>query len=57
MTPAASIDDVADPEMRKLLCDFMYTTEWRKAEIEATTTWKKLIPKIDKIESEGDTVK
>ncbi|KAK5646734.1 hypothetical protein RI129_005198 [Pyrocoelia pectoralis] len=35
MTPAVSIDDVADPEMRKLLCNYMYTTEFRKAEKEA----------------------
>lgn len=41
MTPACSIDDVDDPEMRKFLCNYMYTTEWRSAEKEATASFKK----------------
>lgn len=41
MTPASSMDDVEDPEMRKLLCNYMYTTEWRSAEREATANFKK----------------
>ncbi|KAB0797504.1 hypothetical protein PPYR_08497 [Photinus pyralis] len=35
MTPAVSMDDVPDPEMRKLICDYMYTTDFRRAEKEA----------------------
>ncbi|CAH1179464.1 unnamed protein product [Phaedon cochleariae] len=55
MTPAVSIDDVPDPNMRKLLCDFTYTTEWRKAEKEGTVRFQKHIPEIGKIET-SDTV-
>lgn len=49
MTPACSIDDVPDPEMRELLCQFMYTTEWRKAEIEGASGFKICPPHISKI--------
>lgn len=35
MSPAVSVDDVDDPEMRKLMLGHMYTTDWRKAELEA----------------------
>lgn len=35
VSPAVSMDDIPDPEMRKLLCQFMYTTEWNKAALEA----------------------
>lgn len=35
MSPAVSIDDVTDQEMRNLLLGHMYTTDWRKAEMEA----------------------
>ncbi|KAF5298498.1 hypothetical protein FQR65_LT01277 [Abscondita terminalis] len=31
MTPAVSMDDVPDPETRRLLCNHMYSTEFRKA--------------------------
>ncbi|ENN72895.1 hypothetical protein HUJ04_003209 [Dendroctonus ponderosae] len=47
MTPACSIDDVPDEEMRRLLCDYMYTTEWRKAEIEGASGFKPKIPNIE----------
>lgn len=33
--PAVSLDDVADPEMRRLLLEHLYTTDWRKSEREA----------------------
>ncbi|CAH2002618.1 unnamed protein product [Acanthoscelides obtectus] len=55
MTPAVSMDDIPDPEMRKLLINRMYTTEWRNAVKEATLTWKKIIPEISTIET-TDTV-
>lgn len=55
MTPACSMDDVPDPEMRKLLCDYMYTTEWRKAEIEGASGFKAKVPNISTITSK-DTV-
>ncbi|KAJ8930963.1 hypothetical protein NQ314_016177 [Rhamnusium bicolor] len=42
MTPAVSLDDVPDPEMRKLLIQRMYTTDWRNAEREATANFKKI---------------
>ncbi|KAG5896056.1 hypothetical protein JTB14_011051 [Gonioctena quinquepunctata] len=51
MTPAVSMDDIPDPEMRKLLCEHMYTSEWRRAEKEATASFKKTIPQIGKIET------
>ena len=56
MTPAVSIDDVPDPKMRELLCDYMYTTEWRKAEREGASGFRKMTPNITKIET-IDTVK
>ncbi|KAF7274233.1 hypothetical protein GWI33_013094 [Rhynchophorus ferrugineus] len=49
MTPACSIDDIPDPDMRDLLCQFMYTTEWRKAEIEGASGFKIRPPKISEI--------
>ncbi|VEN56170.1 unnamed protein product [Callosobruchus maculatus] len=55
MTPAVSMDDIPDPEMRKLLINRMYTTEWRNAEKEATLNFKKIIPEISTIET-TDTV-
>ncbi|KAK9870556.1 hypothetical protein WA026_008117 [Henosepilachna vigintioctopunctata] len=33
-SPQVSLDDVPDPEMRKLLLDYMYTTDFRKADLE-----------------------
>ncbi|XP_017769850.1 PREDICTED: uncharacterized protein LOC108557718 [Nicrophorus vespilloides] len=36
ISPAFSVDDVPDKKMRDLLIAFMYTTDFRKAEMEAT---------------------
>ncbi|XP_074035118.1 uncharacterized protein [Leptinotarsa decemlineata] len=55
MTPAVSMDDVPEAEMRNLLCQHVYTSEWRRAEKEATENFKKIIPQIGKIETK-DTV-
>lgn len=45
MSPAVSIDDVDDPEVRKLLLGHMYTTDWRKAELEAAgSITKRVVP-------------
>lgn len=55
MAPACSMDDVPDPEIRSLLCDYMYTTEWRKAEMEGASGFKFKTPNIEKIET-NDTV-
>lgn len=45
MSPAVSVDDVEDPEMRKLMLGHMYTTDWRKAELEAAgPVTKRTIP-------------
>ncbi|KAJ8916162.1 hypothetical protein NQ315_016301 [Exocentrus adspersus] len=46
MTPAASLDDVDDLEMRELLCNYMYTTEWKAAEKEAVGSVKNHKTKI-----------
>lgn len=35
MSPVVSFDDIPDPEMRKMLVKFMYTTDWKKATEEA----------------------
>ncbi|XP_050307538.1 uncharacterized protein LOC126744223 [Anthonomus grandis grandis] len=51
MTPACSLDDVPDPEMRRLLCQFVYTSEWRNAEIEGASGFKPKIPNFSKIET------
>ncbi|KAL1491348.1 hypothetical protein ABEB36_011957 [Hypothenemus hampei] len=51
LAPACSIDDVPDVEMRKLLCDYMYTTEWRKAEVEGASGFKPNTPDIATIET------
>ncbi|XP_030751341.1 uncharacterized protein LOC115878861 isoform X2 [Sitophilus oryzae] len=51
MTPACSIDDVPDPKMREMLCQYMYTTEWRKAEIEGASGFKRRVPHITDIKS------
>ncbi|KAJ8951821.1 hypothetical protein NQ318_019795 [Aromia moschata] len=56
MTPAVSIDDVPDPEMRRLLIDCMYTTEWRAAEREATSDFKRP-PMCTQTYETGDVVK
>lgn len=45
MSPAVSMDDVDDPELRKLLLGHMYTTDWRKSELEAAgPVTKRVIP-------------
>lgn len=46
MAPACCLDDVPDPDMRKLFIDQTYTTEWRKAEKEATANFKPVEPSI-----------
>lgn len=46
MTPACSMDDIADSKMRALLCNYMYTTEWRNAEKEATANCDKTKTRI-----------
>ncbi|KAJ8979525.1 hypothetical protein NQ317_017673 [Molorchus minor] len=56
MTPAVGIDDVPDPEMRKLLIDCMYTTEFRNAEREATSNFKRP-PMCTQLYEVGDVVK
>lgn len=48
--PAVSLDDVPSAEMRQLLCEYMYTSDWKKAAEEAaqgvtkrpiaTSTWE-----------------
>ncbi|CAG9771934.1 unnamed protein product [Ceutorhynchus assimilis] len=55
ITPAVSIDDTPDPEMRRLLCNYMYTTEWHRAEIEGASNFKPKQPNIFEVE-EKDTV-
>ena len=56
MSPAISMDDIEDPEIRKLICDHMYTSEWTKAiqesEVQAT---KRHIPNTT-VEISGDPV-
>lgn len=49
MAPACCLDDVPDPAMRKLLIDQTYTTEWRKAEKEATENFKPVKPCVEEI--------
>lgn len=45
MSPAVSIDDVLDEETRQLMLGHMYTTDWRKAELEAAgPVTKRIIP-------------
>lgn len=44
MTPACSMDDIPDPEMRKMLIQEMYTTEWRTYEREGARNFKHLEP-------------
>lgn len=57
ISPAVSIDDVPDPDMRDLLCQFMYTTEWKKATEEAKIKMppKKTPERVS--ESMGDPLK
>lgn len=56
MAPACSFDDVPDPNMRQLLINQTYTTEWRKAEKEATANFKPVEPHIFEI-GQRDNVK
>lgn len=42
MAPAVSLDDVPDPKMRELLINEMYTTDWRRAEVEAAPSVEEL---------------
>lgn len=56
MSPAVSIDDVDDPEMRKLLCANMYTSELTKAIQEsAVQAAERHIPNTT-VEMSGDPV-
>lgn len=51
MVPAIPIDDIKEPDQRKLLCRYMYTTQGRKAEKDATVYFKPVKPRIDQIET------
>ncbi|EFA03016.1 uncharacterized protein LOC103314913 [Tribolium castaneum] len=56
MSPAVSIDDVSDPEMRNLLLAHMYTSEWTKAIQESSVKpTERHIPNTT-VEQAGDPV-
>lgn len=55
MAPACCLDDVPNADMRKLLIEQTYSTEWRKAEKEATENFKPVEPHIAEI-GEKDNV-
>lgn len=52
MKSAISLDDIPDPEMRKFVCDALYTTDGRRAEKEATGSFTlKPLPVISLVEN------
>lgn len=56
MSPAVSMDDVEDPEMRQLLCQHMYTTEWGKATQESEVKNCDRVVGNTTVETGGDPV-
>ncbi|CAH1159105.1 unnamed protein product [Phyllotreta striolata] len=52
--PGIPVDDIKEKDKRDLICRYMYTTQGRRAEREATVYFKPIKPRIDKIETSDE---